>query len=113
MTRHRKVVLAWVLATTLAASSALAGGASDSSGEGSHCYLFFSFPNGRFAQAMVNDSKPAEVIKKTEEFLAKYEGEGGTLELAIGNIAGTVCAPIEVSEPEEPAGCPGGCVCIR
>ena len=57
---------------------ALAGGASDTSGDGFHCYLFFSLPDGEFAQAMVNDSDPDEVIKKVDEFIEKYEGDEGS-----------------------------------
>ena len=64
--------------------------------------VFVSLPGGTFAQAMVNDSNPDEVLNKVWEFIDKYENEGGTLELAVGNIDDTVCAP---SAPE---GCPGG-----
>ena len=102
MRRYLTVVMACAFATAIGVSAALAGGASDSSGEGSHCYLFLSLPGGTFAQAMVNDSDPDEVLNKVWEFIDKYENEGGTLELAVGNIDDTVCAP---SAPE---GCPGG-----
>ena len=87
-------LLAWLLALTIGPTTALAGGSSDSSGDGFHCYLFFSLPNQKFAQAMVNDSKPDEVIKKAEEYIKKYEtDEGGTLDAVVGNIVGSVCAP--------------------
>ena len=73
-------------------STVLAGGSSDSSGEGFHCYLFFTLPDGKFAQAMVNDSDPDEVIKKVEELIEKYAGdEEGTLDLSVGNIEDTLC----------------------
>ena len=69
--------------------TALAGGSSDTSGDGYHCYLFFSLPDGQFAQAMVNDSYSSEVMKKVDEFIEKYEYvEDGTLDLAIGNLEG-------------------------
>ncbi len=36
-------------------SVALAAGGSDTTGEGLHCYLFFSLPDDKFAQVMLND----------------------------------------------------------
>jgi hypothetical protein len=42
------------------------------------------------------------VIKKAEEFIDKYVGgEGGTLDLAAGNSAGTVCAPELLIDPPD------------
>ena len=75
------------------APAVMAGGSSDTSGDGYHCYLFFSLPDGEFAQAIVNDSDPDEVIKKAEEFMEKYEdGEGMEYVTAVGNIEDSVCA---------------------
>ena len=75
--------------------TALAGGTSDSSGEGSHCYLFFTLPEGKFAQAMVNDSEPDVVLEKVYELIEKYEGdEEGTLDLSVGNIEETLCSHV-------------------
>ena len=93
--KHYLIILfVGFFALAISSSPALAGGSSDTSGDGFHCYLFFSLPKGEFAQAMINDSKENEVIKKAEEFIDKYEGdEKGVLDLAIGNIDGTVCAP--------------------
>jgi hypothetical protein len=87
-------VVVFVIATGI--STALAGGSSDTSGEGSHCYLFFELPDGKFAQAMVNDSEPDVVLYKVDELIEKYEDdEGGTLVLSIGNIEGSdFCAPV-------------------
>ena len=81
-------VFVFVMAT--GTGTAFAGGSSDSSGNGFHCYLFFSLPDGEFAQAMVNDSLASEVTAKVDEFIDKYEVElGGVLDLATGNVAGT------------------------
>ena len=78
---------------------AQAGGGSDTSGEGFHCYSFFELPDGSFAQVMVNDSDPDEVIKKVDEAIAKYEEEeGGNLVLSAGNIAGTGCSGLDLGE---------------
>ncbi len=71
MRRFIKTILVLCCAVLLGHSSALAGGASDSSGDGSHCYGFFSLPLGKFAQVMVNDSIPQVVNDKFGEFLAK------------------------------------------
>jgi len=92
MRRYLIILFVCMFALATGISTALAGGSSDTSGDGFHCYLFFSFPDGEFSQAMVNDSDPDEVLKKVEEFIAKYvDGEGGTLDSAIGNIDGSVC----------------------
>ncbi len=94
MRRHLLTAIACFFAVSIGTGTALAGGSSDTSGDGSHCYLFFSLGSGEFAQAMVNDWDPAEVMKKVAEFIEKYEGsEGGVLFLAVGNINDTVCAP--------------------
>ena len=92
----------FVIATGV--GTALAGGSSDTSGEGDHCYLFFTLPDGKFAQAMVNDSDPGVVLIKVDELIEKYEGdEEGTLALSIGSIEGSdFCAPvIQVNSFEE------------
>ena len=72
---------------TIGTSVALAGGTSDTSGEGFHCYQFFTLPGGQFAQAMTNDSDSSVVVQKLTEFLDKYVvAEGGTLTAAAGNV---------------------------
>ena len=77
----------------IGAGPAFAGGGSDSSGEGFHCYLFFELPDGTFSQAMVNDSDPAVVVEKADELVLKYEvDELGTLVVATGNVEGSVCS---------------------
>ena len=97
--RYLIALTAFVLVIGMGTGTALAGGSSDASGDGFHCYLFFSLPDGRFAQAMINDSIPEEVLMKAEECLAKYEDdEGGLLELAIGNIEDTLCASLGYEE---------------
>ena len=89
----RKVLFALLVsafAMSFGAGAALAGGASDSSGDGKHCYLFFvddTDDSDWIAQAMMNDEKPAEVAKKACEFIQKYvEDEGFNLELTAGNL---------------------------
>ncbi len=101
MKRYYMIVLTVaVLVIATGIGSVLAGGSSDSSGEGSHCYLFFTLPDGKFTQAMVNDSDPDEVIKKAEELIEKYVGdEGGTLDLSVGNIEDTLCGTDDDSGP--------------
>ncbi len=90
--RYLLAFAAFVFVMATGIGTALAGGSSDTSGDGYHCYLFFSFPDGSFAQAMVNDSDPHEVHYKAEEFYTKYvDLELGTLKHAIGNI--DYCAP--------------------
>ena len=109
MRQHFAALIACCFAVSIG-TIAFAGGSSDTSGEGFHCYLFFTF-NGEFSQAMVNDSDPFEVIKKAEEFIAKYvDDEGGTLDLAVGNLEGTVCEPLP--EPPPPGGGIGPCPII-
>ena len=94
--RYLIALTAFVFVMATGIGGALAGGSSDTSGDGYHCYLFFSFPDGTFAQAMVNDSYSDEVLKKVEEFYAKYvDVEGGWLDLAMGNVDDTWCAPYE------------------
>ena len=78
----------------IGANVAVAGGSSDTSGDGFHCYLFFSLPGQEFAQAMVNNSDRDEVVKKAEEFIEKYALEyGGQVDQILGNVRGSVCAP--------------------
>ena len=104
MTRMRRLLVAVAFSAVglliAPASPALAGGSSDTSGEGFHCYAFFVLPDGEFAQVMVNDEEPDEVIKKIEEYIEKYENdEGGTLALTIGNIEGIeddICQPAQI-----------------
>ena len=76
-------------ALVMGMSTARAGGSSDTSGHGFHCYLFFELPDEAFAQAMMNDSDADEVLKKADEFIEKYEdNEGGILAASIGNVDG-------------------------
>ena len=94
MRRYFLTAIACFFAVSIGIGTALAGGSSDTSGDGFHCYLFFSLGSGEFAQAMVNDSDPNEVIYKVDEFIDKYvDSEGGELVLDVGNINGAVCAP--------------------
>ena len=82
-------------AMSMGTSGALAGGSSDSSGMGTHCYLFFTgygLAEGEFAQAMINDEDPDEVIKKIEEFLAKWASQEFALTGDHGNVgSGDFC----------------------
>ena len=88
MKAMRIFMAALVSAMFLGTSGAFAGGSSDTTGEGYHCYQFFTLPKG-FAQTMVNDEKPKEVQKKMDEFYEKYvDKEGGELSAVIGNVAG-------------------------
>ncbi len=83
MTTIRKILLTFaVSALVIGPSLAVAGGSSDTSGDGSHCYLFFSLPDQKFAQAMVNDSDPDEVstpgdpvasLRKSYEYLRELD----------------------------------------
>ncbi len=89
----RKLLFALLVsafAMSFGAGAALAGGASDSSGDGKHCYLYFEDDmdfSDWIAQAMVNDEKPAEVAKKACEFIQKYvRDEGFNLYLSAGNL---------------------------
>ncbi len=92
------------------AGTALAGGSADSSGDGFHCYLFFE-DGGFFAQAMMNDEFPEEVVKKRDEFIEKYTiDEGLTLTAEIGNLdpGEGVCSDPDPSVcSEEEADCGG------
>ena len=105
------VACCFVLVTGL--PSAQAGGSSDTSGDGFHCYLFFEFPDNdnEFAQAMVNDSDRNEVLKKVDEFIDKYEGdEDGYLAQSIGNLgeASAVCNSMPACDPEAEGDPEGG-----
>lgn len=80
----------------------LAGGSSDTSGDGFHCYLFFSLPEGQFAQVMVNDTDSAKVEEEVLKAIDKYVNvEGGTLEATTGSNAvqlpdqSTICTGLE------------------
>ena len=100
--------------------TALAGGSSDTSGDGFHCYLFFE-DGGFFAQAMMNDTNQDEVIKKRDEFIAKYTiDEGLTLAAEIGNLdpgagvceaAAPVCSEEDILCGGRPQFCKVGGVC--
>ena len=108
--RYLIAFAAFVFVMATGTGTALAGGSSDTSGDGYHCYLFFSFDDEQFSQAMVNDSDPLEVLREVDEFIVKYvDEEGGLLDLAIGNIAGTVCAPY--ASPDAVAGGLSGSDC--
>ena len=94
----RKLLFALLVsafAMSFGAGAALAGGASDSSGDGKHCYLFFVDLNDTdwTAQAMMNGDddddgdKPSDVAKKACEFIQKYVyDEGFNLEMTAGNL---------------------------
>ena len=91
----KKIFLALLissLTTLFGSGSVLAGGTSDTSGEGYHCYMFFqedSDDSEKFAQVMINDDKRREVHKKRNEFLDKYENdEDMVLTFQIGNVRG-------------------------
>ncbi len=86
MRRRYVILLTAAVFATGVIGTALAGGSSDTSGDGFHCYLFFE-DGGFFAQAMMNDAKQDEVIKKRDEFIVKYTiDEGLTLATEIGNL---------------------------
>lgn len=87
-------VAVFVIATGI--STVLAGGSSDTSGEGSHCYLLFALPDGTFAQCMISDTSEEVVLIKALEYLKKYIiEEEANLETAVGNIYDSFCAPID------------------
>ena len=79
------------LAMSIGTSPALAGGTSDSTGAGSHCYMFFFLDltpgPDLFAQAMMNDTSPGVVIIKSNEMIEKYVTElGFVLTHDVGNV---------------------------
>ena len=75
------------------APAVMAGGSSDTGGEGFYCYGFFTLPDGKFAQVMVDDEYAGVAHEKFEELIEKYEvDEGGVLTTAVGNIEDSVCA---------------------
>ncbi len=94
MRRLLFALMVWGFALSIGTGGALAGGGSDTTGEGLHCYLFFdSFPDepDKFAQAMVNEQSVDVIIQKIDELLFKYEvAEGASLVLLTGNVPG-VC----------------------
>ena len=81
----------------ISTNAALAGGSSDTSGDGLHCYMFFdNVATGSFAQVMINqedsDDGRAEMRKKILEFLEKYiDDEGGMLVKVAGNFSVADC----------------------
>ncbi len=101
----RKLLLAslvWGFAMAIGTSAALAGGASSTSGQGLHCYMFFDDcgkDNDEFAQAMINQDlgDKTEVMKIFGDFIIKYvEGDDKcVLAAAIGNVAG-VCDCLDI-----------------
>jgi hypothetical protein len=81
-------------AVAIGLSPAFAGGSLTTSSDGFHCYLFFTLGDGTFAQVMVNNADPNEVLKRVNEFMNKYvDTEGGVLTESVGNIADSVCEP--------------------
>lgn len=81
-----------VLMVAAVGAPALAGGGSDTTGEGFHCYAFFTFDDDpdKFVQAMINEEFAPDAEVKINEVLDKYEDEGATLVLLTGNVEG-VC----------------------
>ena len=77
------------------AGAAQAGGSSDTTGRGLHCYLFFD--NGTiFAQAMINQEEDTdgadEMTKKVGEMIAKYVTDlGFDHVLGVGNATDGEC----------------------
>ncbi len=102
MRRYLIALTVGVFAMTTGISTALAGGSSDSSGDGFHCYLFFEDVDGWFAQAMMNGDDSQEVLDSRNDFLVKYiDDEGLVLTAQIGNISGKgfpVCK--QVNDPK-------------
>ena len=96
MKRHYLIVLTVaVFIIAVGISTVLAGGSSDTSGDGYHCYLFFTLPDGTFAQFMANSSDPDEVVKKAQDSVDKYEtDEGGELKFLILGNADEACVAI-------------------
>lgn len=93
----RRYIIALIVcgfAVAIAMSPAFAGGSLNTSSDGFHCYLFFTLDDGKFAQVMVNNADPNEVLKKVNEFINKYvDMEGGVLTESVGNIEDSVCEP--------------------
>ena len=81
-----------VLMLAAAGAPALAGGGSDTTGEGFHCYAFFTFDDDpdKFVQAMINEEFADVAEEKINEVLDKYEDEGATVAFLVGNVVG-VC----------------------
>ena len=88
----RKLLLALIVAgfaMPIGTNPALAGGASGSTGDGFHCYLFFvgfGGSDGLFAQAMMNDADQDEVKKVRDEFLTKAALDEFALTFSVGNV---------------------------
>ncbi len=72
MTKLLFALIVGAFALSINTSGALAGGGSESTGEGFHCYLFFTLPDQKFAQVMINDSDKAVVEEKVVEATVKY-----------------------------------------
>lgn len=105
----KKIFLALLISSLtvlFGSGSVLAGGTSDTSGEGYHCYMFFEDKAAHpkeFAQVMINDDKRREVHKKRIEFIEKYEDdEEMELTFQIGNVRDCSLFP-------EPEMCEGEC----
>jgi hypothetical protein len=93
MKRYYLIILTVaVFVITTGIGTVFAGGSSDTSGEGYHCYLFFTLPDGTFAQFMVNSSDILEIEIKVEDAENKYiDNEDGDLSFILCGNAATVC----------------------
>ena len=90
MRRSIFALLVWGFALSIGTGAALAGGGSDSTGEGFHCYAFFTGVDGipdKFAQCMVNEEDEDIAAAKILECIEKYEADGAVLQLLAGNVA--------------------------
>ncbi len=101
---YRNLALAATAACfmAMAGTPALAGGGSDTTGEGFHCYAFFTFDADpdKFVQAMINEESADVAGEKINEILIKYADEGATLDLLVGNVVG-VCEGDAVTPPDK------------
>jgi hypothetical protein len=101
MKRYYLIVLTvavFVISTGI--GTALAGGSSDTSGDGYHCYGFFTLPGGTFAQFMANSSDPEELGDKAADAVAKYEGdEEGELKFLICGNSEYACVAMSADQP--------------
>ena len=93
MKRYYLIVLTVaVFVIAAGVGTTLAGGSSDTSGDGYHCYGFFALPDGTFAQFMANASKEDELVDKVVDAFMKYLGdEEGEFKFLICGNADEAC----------------------
>ena len=81
--------------------TALAGGSmAQIRGDGPHCYFFFKFPDGTFAQYMVNSSEQEELVEKVVDAEEQYvEYEGGEIRFMVCGNGDTACIESPTATP--------------